>query len=114
MASLARSIARRAAKFDPPPFRLPPPGMLSEQVDLEAYGLSLGLIHPDDCPLLVAVWNGEGLTRLLPEQASQWADELVSAGQAAPLAPVIEAIRAKVKRVGEIVTASIMQTAGNA
>jgi hypothetical protein len=102
-------IAKRAAKFDPPDFTMPPPGMLSEQVDLEAYGLVLGLVHPDDGPLMVAVWDGERLRRLLPEQASTWADELVAAGQAVPLAPVIEAIRTLVKRVGEIVTASIMR-----
>lgn len=102
-------IARRAHEF-----KLPPAGMLSEQVDLPAYELALGLIHPEGAPLMVAVWDGHGIRRLLPEQASAWADELVAAGQAVPLAPVIEAIRTKVRRVGEIVTASIMQTAGNA
>lgn len=102
-------IAKRAAKFDPPPFRMPPAGMLSEQVDLQAFGLVLGLIHPEGAPLMVAAWNGERLTRLMPEQASKWADELVASGQAAPLAPVIEAIRTLVKRVGEIASAAIMR-----
>ncbi len=109
-ASHAR-IARRAEAHE---FRMPPAGMLSEQTDLEAYELVLGLVHPDGAPLMVAVWDGQGLRRLLPEQASAWADELVAAGQAVPLAPVIAAIREKVKRVGEIVTASIMRTVGNA
>jgi hypothetical protein len=109
-ASAARIVARAAAHE----FRGPPPGMLSEQVDLEPYGLALGLIHPDDCPLMIAVWDGRGLRRLLPEQASQWADELVAAGQAVALAPVIEAIRKLARRVGEIVTAAVMQTAGRA
>lgn len=112
--SSVQRIARRAAKFDDPVFQLPPAGMLSEQVNLEAYGLCLGLVHPEGSPLMVAVWTAEGLKRLLPEQASQWADELIAAGHAVDLAPVIEAIRTKVRRVGEIVAASIMQTAGNA
>lgn len=97
-------IAKRAAKFVPPPA-----GMLSEQVDLDAYGLTLGLVHPEGSPLMIAVWNGQRLQRLLPEQATVWADELVAAGQAVPLAPVISALRGLVKRVGEIVTASIMR-----
>lgn len=112
-ASHAR-IARRAEAHE---FRLPPAGMMSEQVDLPAYELVLGLVHPEGSPLMVAVWNGQRLRRLLPEEASVWADELIAAGQAVPLRPVIEAIRAKVKRVGEIVTASIMrqmETAGSA
>lgn len=99
-------IARRAA---PPAFAMPPEGMLSQQVDLSAYGLTLGLIHPEGAPLMVAAWNGEGLRRLLPEQATQWADELVAAGQAVALAPVIEAVRALVRKVGDIAAASIMR-----
>jgi hypothetical protein len=102
-------IAKRAAKFEPPPFRMPPEGMLSEQVDLVPYGLVLGLIHPEGAPILIAVWNGEGFRYLLPDQATQWADDLVAAGQAVPLAPVIEAIRTLVKRVGEIVTEAILR-----
>lgn len=107
-------IARRAEAREPKGFRRPPAGMLSEQIDLDGYGLTLGLLHPDDCPLMVAAWNGERVTLLLPEQATQWADELIAAGQAVPLTPVIEAIRKLVRRIGDIVTASIMQTAGNA
>jgi hypothetical protein len=102
-------IGKRAAKFDPPPFRRPPEGMLSDQIDLVPYGLALGLIHPEGSPILIAVWNGEGYRYLLPDQATQWADDLVAAGQAVPLAPVIEAIRTLVKRVGEIVTAAILR-----
>jgi hypothetical protein len=102
-------IAKRAAKYDAPPFRMPPEGMLSEQVDLVPYGLVLGLIHPEGAPILIAVWNGEGFRYLLPDQATQWADDLVAAGQAVPLAPVIEAIRTLVKRVGEIVTEAILR-----
>lgn len=109
-ASHAR-IARRAEAHE---FPMPPAGMLSEQADLQAYELVLGLVHPEGSPLMVAVWDGETMRRLLPEQASAWADALVADGQAVPLAPVIEAIRMKVRRVGEIVTASIMQTVGNA
>jgi hypothetical protein len=105
-------IAKRAAKFDPPAFVPPPPGMLSEQVDLDAYGLTLGLVHPEGYPLMVAVWDGQGLRKLLPEQASLWADELVKAGEAVTLAPVIEALRRLVKRIGEIVSASIMRQMG--
>lgn len=107
-------IARRAEAHE---FRMPPPGMLSEQVDLVGYGLVLGLVHPEGAPLMVAVWDGQGLRRLLPEQATQWADELISAGQAVPLAPVIEALRKLVKRIGDIVTETIMrqmETAGSA
>lgn len=107
-------IAKRAAKFDPPPFRMPPAGMLSEQIDLQDLGLVLGLVHPEGSPLMIAAWDGQRMRRLLPEQASQWADELVAEGHALSLAPVIESIRKLVRRVGEIVTASIMQTAGNA
>lgn len=99
-------IAKRAERHE---FRLPPAGMLSEQVDLPAFELALGLIHPEGAPLMVAAWNGKGLTRLLPEQASQWADELVAAGQAVPLAPVIDAIRKLVNRAGEIAVASVMR-----
>lgn len=112
--SSVQRIARRAAKFDPPAFRLPPAGMMSEQVDLEPYRLCLGLVHPEGLPLMVAVWNGERLTRLLPEQATKWADELVAAGQAVPLAPVIEALRKLVKRATEIAMASLMATEGRA
>lgn len=108
-------IAKRAAAHEaPPPFVMPPAGMMSEQVDLAGYGLCVGLVHPEGSPLMVAVWNGQRMSRLLPEQATQWADELIAAGQAVTLAPVIEVIRAKVKRIGEIVTASIMRTEGNA
>ena len=108
--SSAQRVAKRAAKFDPPPpFAMPPAGMLSEQVDLEPYGLAIGLVHPEGAPLMVAVWNGERLTRLLPEQASRWADELIAAGHAVDLAPVIEAIRAKVKRIGDLVGEAIMR-----
>lgn len=105
----ASRIAQRAAKFDQPPFRAAPAGMLSEQIDLEPFGLALGLVHPDECPLMIAVWNGQEFKMLLPDQAAQWADELVTAGQAVPLAPVIDALRKLVRRVGEIVTASIMR-----
>jgi hypothetical protein len=102
-------IAARAAKHE---FRMPPPGMLSEQIDLsDPFGLVLGLIHPEGLPMLVVAWDGENFRRLLPDQASTWADELVAAGQAVPLAPVIEAIRKQVKRVGEIVSAAIMREA---
>lgn len=107
-------IARRAEAHEAKAFAPPPAGMLSEQIDLDAYELTLGLIHPDDSPLMVAVWDGERLRRLMPEHASAWADELIAAGQAVPLAPVIEGVRKLVRRVGEIITASIMQTAGNA
>jgi len=107
-------IARRAAAHEAPAFVMPPPGMLSEQTDLVEYELVLGLLHPDDMPLMIAVWDGQRMRRLLPEQASSWADGLVEAGQAEALAPVIDAIRAKVRRVGEIVTASIMRTVGSA
>lgn len=110
---MTRASRQRIAKrTTPPPFRLPPAGMMSEQVDLEPYGLCLGLVHPEGAPLMVAVWNGERLSRLLPEQASQWADELIAAGQAAPLAPVIEAIRKLVKRAEDIAMASLMRTEG--
>jgi len=109
-ASVSR-IAKRAAKFDPPPFVMPPERMLSEQIDLQPYGLVLGLVHPEGSPMLVVAWNGERFTKLLPEQASQWADELVSAGEAVSLAPVIAAIRKLVKRVGEIVSEAIMREA---
>lgn len=102
----AQRIARRAETFG---FQMPPAGMLSEQIDLEAYELVLGLIHPDDSPLMVAVWDGERMRRLLPEHASTWADELIAEGQAVPLAPVIEAIRTLVRRVGDIVTDVIMR-----
>jgi hypothetical protein len=101
-------IARRAEAHE---FRMPPAGMLSEQVDLQAYELVLGLIHPEGSPLLVAAWNGKGLTRLLPEQASKWADELIAAGHAVPLAPVIEAIRKLVNRAGEIAVKAVMRQA---
>lgn len=88
---------------------MPPAGMLSEQVDLQAYELVLGLIHPEGSPILVAAWNGNGLKRLLPEQAAAWADELVAEGLAVPLAPVIETIRKLVNRAGEIAVASVMR-----
>lgn len=110
-------IARRANGHEAlPPLahKRPVDGMLSEQVDLDAYGLTLGLVHPEGAPLMVAVWDGKGLRKLLPEQATQWADELVAAGQAVPLAPVISALRHLTKRIGEIITASIMRTVGNA
>lgn len=104
----AQRIARRTATYEPV-FTLPPEGMLSEQIDLEPYSLALGLVHPEGSPLMIAVWDGERMRRLLPEHASAWADELIAEGQAVPLAPVIEAIRKLVRRVGEIVTASIMR-----
>jgi hypothetical protein len=107
-ASHAR-IAARAAKFDPPDFVMPPVGMISEQIDLVPYRLVLGLVHPEAAPICVAVWNGERWSMLLPEQASQWADELVAAGQMVALAPVIDALRKLVRRVGEIVTEAIMR-----
>lgn len=111
---MTRASEARVARRVAPAFAMPPAGMLSEQVDLEAYELVLGLVHPEGSPLMVAVWDGKGLRRLLPEQASQWADELVASGHAVTLAPVIQALRALVKRIGEIITASIMQTAGSA
>lgn len=105
-ASHAR-IAARAAKHE---FIRPPAGMLSEEVDLgEPFGLVLGLIHPEGSPMLVVAWNGQRLTRMLPEEASAWADDLIAAGQAVPLAPVIAAIRKLVKRVGDIVSETIMR-----
>jgi hypothetical protein len=107
--SSTQRIAKRAAKFDPPVFRFPPPGALSEPIELEAYGLVLGLQHPDDCPLMVVAWNGQGFKRMLPEEASALADSLVADGQAVPLAPVIGALRKLVKRVGDIVSESIMR-----
>lgn len=107
---IAKRIAKRAAKFDDPPaFVKPPPGMLSEQVDLDDFRLVLGLIHPEGSPLMVAAWDGQNLRRLLPEQASRWADELAADANAEALAPAIEAIRAKVRRVGDIVSAAIMR-----
>lgn len=119
--SSAARIAARAVRCDEPivlhgqrvpvvdqAFRLPVDGQLSERIDLIPYELVLGLIHPEGSPILVAVWNGHGFKMLLPEEASRWADELIAAGQAVPLAPVIAAIRKLVRRVGEIVTASIM------
>lgn len=104
-ASHAR-IATRAAKHE---FRPPPEGMLSERIDLDAFHLTLGLVHPEGAPMMIAVWNGERMQYLLPEQAMAWADELVKAGQAVQLAPVVEAIRKLVKRVGEIVSATVMR-----
>lgn len=103
-------IAARAAKFDPTEFQPAPPGMFSERIDLDAYELTLGLIHPEGSPILIVAWDGHGFTRLLPEQATAWADQLVAAGQLVALAPVIESIRKLVRGVGEIVTASIMGT----
>lgn len=106
----AQRTAKRAARFDPPPFVRPPEGMLSERIDLDEFGLTLGLIHPEGSPMLIVAWNGERFTKMLPDQASAWADELIAAGQAVPLAPVIEAVRRLVKRVGEIVSAAIMRS----
>lgn len=109
-ASPAR-IAARAAKFDPPVFAMPPAGMLSEQVDLIDFGLVLGLIHPEGSPILIAAWDGQRFRRLLPEQAAKWADEITLTPG---LGPVITALRALVKRAGDIAVASLMVTEGNA
>jgi hypothetical protein len=102
-------IAKRAEKFDPPPFTMPTPGLLSEQIDLIDYRLVMGLTHPEGSPILVTVWDGERFRRFLPEQASEWADQLEATPQADELRPAIDALRLLVKRVGEIVTASIMR-----
>ena len=110
--SSTQRIAMRASKFDPPVFTLPPLGLMSEQVDLPAYELSLGLIQPEGSPILIAVWSPAGLSKLMPEQASQWADELIAAGQAVPCAPVIEAIRKLVRRAGEIAVEAVMRSLG--
>jgi len=106
-------IAKRAAKFDPPPeadaFVQPPSGMLSEQVDLIDYRLVMGLTHPEGSPILITVWDGERFRRFLPDQASRWADDLEATPQADELKPVIDALRMLVRRVGEVVTASIIR-----
>lgn len=108
----SQRIAKRAAAHEAPAFVMPPPGMLSEQTDLsDPFGLVLGLIHPEGSPMMVVAWDGERWRKLLPEQASQWADELTAAGHGEALAPVIEAIRALVRKVGEIVSAAIMREA---
>lgn len=109
-ASPAR-IAARAAKFDRPVFAMPPAGMLSEQVDLEPFGLVLGLIHPEGSPILICAWDGQRMRRLLPDQAAKWADEIALTPG---LGPVLEAIRKLVKRAGDIAVASLMVTEGNA
>jgi len=103
-------IARKAAAHEPQPFAMPPVGMMSEQVDLsDPFGVVLGLVHPEGSPLLVVAWDGERFRRMLPEQAADWADQLVAAGYARELEPVISAIRALVRKVGEIIAASIMR-----
>lgn len=106
----ASSPARKERRVDGHNhFPLPPDGMLSERIDLIPYGLVLGLVHPEGSPMLVVAWDGEKFKRMLPEQASQWADDLIAAGHAVTLAPVIEAVRKLVRRVGEIITESIMR-----
>jgi hypothetical protein len=102
-------IAKRAASHEPQPFAMPPSGMLSEQIDLVEFNLVLGLIHPEGSPLLIVAWDGERFRRMLPEQASQLADDLIDAGYGEAMTPAIEAIRSLVRRVGEIVTAAIMR-----
>lgn len=92
-------------------FPLPPAGMMSEQIDLPDYRLSLGLIHPEGSPILIVAWDGERFRRMLPDMAQQWLDEIVLTPG---LAPVIEAIRKLVKRAGDIAVASLMVTEGNA
>lgn len=104
-ASHAR-IAARAAKFDPPPFRLPPEGMISERIDLIDFELVLGLIHPEGSPMLVVAWDGKTMRRLLAEQATTWADEIALMPE---LAPVTAAIRKLVRRMGEIASEAIMR-----
>ena len=83
--------------------------MIAEQIDLPAFELVLGIVHPEDSPMLIVAWNGKGFQRMLPEQASQWADDLVASGHAVQLAPVIEAIRKLVRRVGDIVSEAIVR-----
>jgi hypothetical protein len=92
-------------------FVMPPAGMLSEQVNLTDYGLVLGLIHPEGSPILICAWDGRAMTRLLPDAAARWADEIALTPG---LKPVIDAIRGLVKRAGDIAVASLMRTEGNA
>lgn len=114
-ASASRVARRVNGQHAAPPiegraFLLPPAGMLSEQVDLPDYELAMGLVHPEGSPILIAVWDGKRMRRLLPDQAAKWADEIALTPG---LGPVIEAIRALVKRAGDIVVASMMRTEGS-
>lgn len=102
-------IAARAARHEASVFAMPPPGMLSEQIDLVDYELVLGLIHPEGSPMLVMIWDGKRFRRLLPDQVERYAAELEAGGHAAEYAPVIAAMRKLVRRVGEIVSAAIMR-----
>lgn len=102
-ASASRKV-RNAVKVDAPTFAMPPPGMMSEQVDLPEYHIVLGLLHPEDSPLLVCVWNGKELKKLLPEDAAHMANDLALTPG---LAPAVAAIRAMVKRAGDIALRSM-------
>lgn len=86
-------------------FPMPPAGMMSEAVNLIEFGLVLGLVHPEGSPIMVVAWDGTCFRRLLPDQASKWADEIALTPG---LGPVIEAIRKLVKRAGDIAVASMM------
>jgi hypothetical protein len=91
-------------------FAMPPEGMMLEQVNLIDFGLVLGLVHPEGSPILVVAWDGKQFRRLLPEQASNWADEIALTPG---LAPVITAIRALVKRAGDLALASLIPVGGH-
>lgn len=92
-------------------FVLPPAGMLSEQTNLIDYGLVLGIVHPEGSPILIAVWDGKQMRRLLLEQATLWADEIALTPG---LGPVVTALRGLVKRASDMVLAGLMRTEGNA
>jgi len=102
----------------------PPPGMLSEQIDLPEHGMALGLLHLAGAGLRVCVWDGGQMRHMSPARASRWSAELAEGPFGASFAPVSAALEtlsnravaielvARVRRNAPLL--SEMQVEGNA
>lgn len=83
-------------------FTPPPPGQLSEQIDLPDHMLSLGIIHMDGAGLRVCVWDGHTMRHMAAARARRWAHELVDGEFGAAFQPVADGLRKLCDKVEEI------------
>lgn len=91
-------------------FTAPPPGMLSEQIDLPSHEMTLGLMHPEE-GLRICVWDGLRLRHLTHDAAVKWAQELEAEKDAAMFAPVSRALRTLAAKVNGLETSTMFRRA---
>lgn len=83
-------------------FTPPPPGMLSEQIDLPDHQMSLGLMHIDGAGIRIMTWDGERMRHQSVAAARRFASDLAEGPYSAVYQPVIDAVEKLLERVDEI------------